>query len=172
MDCSPPGSSDHRISQPRILEWVAISIYTGSPHPWVQTPTSCIGRWILYQWATWEAPKGIMLYEITQTEEDKYSYDLTYMSNLKIKRNKQNENIFRYREQMDNCQKGGGGEAGEWNKWRGLRGTNLLILNILISYPLLYKKGGSFKRFPNLSSYILAEPRSKPRLSKPKIKLL
>ena len=51
-----------------------------------------------------------MLYEITQTEEDKYSYDLTYMSNLKIKRNKQNENIFRYREQMDNCQKGGGGD--------------------------------------------------------------
>ena len=53
-----------------------------------------------------------MLYEITQTEEDKYSYDLTYMSNLKIKRNKQNENRFRYKEQMDNCQKGGGGKQG------------------------------------------------------------
>ena len=25
MDCSPPGSSVHRISQARILEWVAIS---------------------------------------------------------------------------------------------------------------------------------------------------
>ena len=25
MDCSPPGSSDHGISQARILEWLAIS---------------------------------------------------------------------------------------------------------------------------------------------------
>ena len=25
MDCSPPGSSVHRISQTRLLEWVAIS---------------------------------------------------------------------------------------------------------------------------------------------------
>ena len=28
MDCSPPGSSDHRILQARILEWVAISFST------------------------------------------------------------------------------------------------------------------------------------------------
>ena len=26
MDCSPPGSSVHRISQARILEWVAIPV--------------------------------------------------------------------------------------------------------------------------------------------------
>ena len=30
MDCSPPGSSVHRISQARILEWVAISSSRGS----------------------------------------------------------------------------------------------------------------------------------------------
>ena len=30
MDCSPPGSSAHEISQTRILEWVAISFYRGS----------------------------------------------------------------------------------------------------------------------------------------------
>ena len=29
MDCSPPGSSVHRISQARILEWVAISFLQG-----------------------------------------------------------------------------------------------------------------------------------------------
>ena len=29
MDCSPPGSSVHGISQARILEWVAISFSTG-----------------------------------------------------------------------------------------------------------------------------------------------
>ena len=30
MDCSPPGSSVHRISQARILEWVAIPFSKGS----------------------------------------------------------------------------------------------------------------------------------------------
>ena len=30
MDCSPPGSSVHGISQARILEWVAISSPRGS----------------------------------------------------------------------------------------------------------------------------------------------
>ena len=31
MDCSPPGSSVHGISQARILEWAAISSSRGSP---------------------------------------------------------------------------------------------------------------------------------------------
>ena len=37
MDCSPPGSSVHKISQARILEWVAISFSRGSSQPreWV-----------------------------------------------------------------------------------------------------------------------------------------
>ena len=33
MDCSPPGSSVHGISQSRILEWVAISLSRGSSQP-------------------------------------------------------------------------------------------------------------------------------------------
>ena len=33
MDCSPPGSSVHGISQARILEWVAISFSRELPHP-------------------------------------------------------------------------------------------------------------------------------------------
>ena len=52
MDCSPPGSSVHGISQVRILEWVAISFSRGSSQPRDQTQTSCItGRFftILYQ---------------------------------------------------------------------------------------------------------------------------
>ena len=38
MDCSPPGSSVHGISQARILEWVAISFSRGSskPRDWTQ----------------------------------------------------------------------------------------------------------------------------------------
>ena len=56
MDCSPPAFSAHGILQARILEWVAISSSGGSSYPEDQTCSSCIGRWILYQCTTWEAP--------------------------------------------------------------------------------------------------------------------
>ena len=56
MDCSPPGSSAHGISQTRILEWVVISFSRASSWPRDQVSCgSCIGRWILYHWASWEA---------------------------------------------------------------------------------------------------------------------
>ena len=48
MDCSPPGSSVHGISQARILEWVVTSFSRGSSQPRDRTRISCIGRWILY----------------------------------------------------------------------------------------------------------------------------
>ena len=51
MDCSPPGSSVHGISQARILEWGAISSSRGSSPPRDQTHvscSSCFGRWSLY----------------------------------------------------------------------------------------------------------------------------
>ena len=59
MDYSLPGSSVHGILQARILEWVAISFSRGSsgPRDWTQVSwVFCIGRWILYHGATWEAP--------------------------------------------------------------------------------------------------------------------
>ena len=37
MDCSPPGSSVHRILQARILEWVAIPFSKGSSQPRIET---------------------------------------------------------------------------------------------------------------------------------------
>ena len=55
MDCSPPGSSVHRICQARTLEWVAISFSRGSSWPRVQNCISCIGRRILSSWASREA---------------------------------------------------------------------------------------------------------------------
>ena len=55
MDSSPPGSSVYGISQARILEWAAISFSTGSSWPRDQTHVSCIGRQILYHWATKKA---------------------------------------------------------------------------------------------------------------------
>ena len=41
MDCSPPGSSVHKIFQARILEWVAISFPSGSSQPRDRTWVSC-----------------------------------------------------------------------------------------------------------------------------------
>ena len=51
----PSGSSVHGISQARILEWVAISLSRGSSRPSDWTRVSCIGKQILYHWATREA---------------------------------------------------------------------------------------------------------------------
>ena len=51
MNCAPPGSSVHGISQARILEWVAISSSRGSSQPRNQTCVSCVscvGRQIIY----------------------------------------------------------------------------------------------------------------------------
>ena len=42
MDCSPAGSSVHRILQARILEWAAIPSSRGSSQPRDQTQVSCI----------------------------------------------------------------------------------------------------------------------------------
>ena len=56
--CSPTGFSVHGISQAGILKWVAIYSPRGSfrPRDWTHVSCgSCIGRWILYHWATWEA---------------------------------------------------------------------------------------------------------------------
>ena len=55
MDCSPPGSSAHRILQARILEWVAICFYRGSSQPRDRTWVSHIAGRIFTVWATKEA---------------------------------------------------------------------------------------------------------------------
>ena len=54
MDCNPPGSSVHGISQARILEWFAISYSKGSSKSRDRTCVFCIGRQILYHCTTWE----------------------------------------------------------------------------------------------------------------------
>ena len=52
MDCSPPGSSVHRILRARILEWVAISFSRGSFWLRDQTWISCIVGKHFTVWAT------------------------------------------------------------------------------------------------------------------------
>ena len=56
MACSLPGSSVHGIFQARLLGQVAISYSRGSSWPRDWTCVSCIGRQILYHWATLGSP--------------------------------------------------------------------------------------------------------------------
>ena len=63
MDRSLPGSCVHVIFQAKTLEWVATSSSRGSSPSRDRTQVSCvscIGRWILYHCATWEAPCGAL----------------------------------------------------------------------------------------------------------------
>ena len=55
MDCSPPGSSVHRISQARKLERVVISFCRASSQTGDQTRVSCIAGRFFIIWATGEA---------------------------------------------------------------------------------------------------------------------
>ena len=41
------------------MEWVAISYSRRSSRPRNRTCISCIGRWILYHWATWETHRDV-----------------------------------------------------------------------------------------------------------------
>ena len=63
MDCSPTGSSVHRIFQARILEWVTISFSRGSSpprdQPWVSY-ISCIAGGFFTTRATWEAQQTML----------------------------------------------------------------------------------------------------------------
>ena len=55
VECRPPGSCIHGISQARILKWVAISFSRESFWLRNRTHISCIFKWILYHWDTKEA---------------------------------------------------------------------------------------------------------------------
>ena len=55
MHCSPSGPPVRGIYQVRILEWTATAFSRGSSWHRDRTCVSCIGRWILYHWATREA---------------------------------------------------------------------------------------------------------------------
>lgn len=57
VDCSLLGSSLRGIFQARILKWIAISSssFLTQGSDWYLSCLSCIGRWILYHSAAWEA---------------------------------------------------------------------------------------------------------------------
>ena len=55
MDCSPPGSPIHGISQARLREWVAIFFSRASSQPRDRTWVSCIAVRLFTLWATKES---------------------------------------------------------------------------------------------------------------------
>ena len=61
MDCSPPGSSVHRILQARILEWVAVPSFRGSSQPRGQTHVCCGSSCIALQVDSTTEPLGLCL---------------------------------------------------------------------------------------------------------------
>ena len=62
MDCSPPGSSLHGISQARVLEWVAKTFSRASSWPWDRTCVSCIVRQILNHQGKWKRLSRVWLF--------------------------------------------------------------------------------------------------------------
>ena len=84
MDYSPPGSAVHGIFQAKILECVAISCSRGSSwlRDWACVSwLSCIGRWILYHYATWEAQVKVDQ-EVTQATEGSRLWNVVVVQSL------------------------------------------------------------------------------------------
>ena len=87
IDCSPPGSSVHRILQARTLEWVAISFSMRSSWSRDWTQVTCIaGRSFTY-WATKEDLKSFKLdFKGTQNENgQRYNVGLEKAEKPEIK---------------------------------------------------------------------------------------
>ena len=80
-DCSTPGCSVYGISQPRILEWVAISSSKGSTWPKYQICISCIGRQVLNHKCHLGGPNDYTVYQykhINSMHKCMYKYMWTY----------------------------------------------------------------------------------------------
>ena len=71
MDCSPPGSS-LSMEFPRQEYWSELPS-RGSSRLRDRTDVSCIGRWVLYHWASWEALEYIKLSEANPSQKDKHT---------------------------------------------------------------------------------------------------
>ena len=97
MDLSPPGSSIHGISQARILEWVVISFSMRSYQLRNQTLVSCIGRQILYHWATREthdAYKSLLLQGVHRIYQTQKYHQRLGESGFKPRSHNNSENIL------------------------------------------------------------------------------
>ena len=88
MDCSPPGSTVHGISQARKLEWVAISSSRGSSQPRDWTGVSCIAGRFFTSWATREAQRIIKQLLLVKNIMTSKTIKLWLPKNINWKENK------------------------------------------------------------------------------------
>ena len=72
MDCSPPGSSVHKILQARILEWLAILFSKGSswPRDWTWVYLHC---WQILYHLNHQGIPFLLFYQVTPKYFQKYS---------------------------------------------------------------------------------------------------
>ena len=75
VDCSPPGSSVHGISQARILERTAISSSRGSSQPRGPKPR-------LLRLLHWQVDSSLLSYQITHRTKPRFSPPNAPLSNL------------------------------------------------------------------------------------------
>ena len=75
VDCSPPGSSVHGISQARILETIAISSSRGSSRPKGPKPH-------LLRLLHWQVDSSLLSYQITHRTKQRFSPPNVPLSNL------------------------------------------------------------------------------------------
>ena len=62
VDCSPPGSSVHRILQARILEWVAMSFSRDLPDPGIELKSPALAGGFFTAKAPWQPPNKLYIY--------------------------------------------------------------------------------------------------------------
>ena len=82
MDCSLPDSSVHGISQARILEWVAtLFSWRSFQHRdcICVSCVSCISRWILCHWATWEAHSTTVMSSLFLEQATRIVFPQTFL---------------------------------------------------------------------------------------------
>ena len=79
MDCSPPDSSVHGISQARILEWIAIFFSRGSSQPKDQVTVSCVsciaGRFL---------EKGLAYCTLSEVSAKKFCFHFERMGKMPV----------------------------------------------------------------------------------------
>ena len=133
MDCSPPGSSVHGISQARILEWVGISFSRDLPNSGIK-PTSLLHllHWQAYSLppaATWEAPRhnlahqSLMLWEVCISLSSEPFSSLVCEDLL---------NVFLFLMVLSICVK-----CSSWTNTAPVSSENLLHMQILEPHPRL-----------------------------------
>ena len=95
--CSLPGSSVHGIVQARILQWVSLlqGIFPTRDQTHISY-VSCIGKWVLYHRATWEAPYSSKSRDrsVTKLTDHKGREDMSILQRLGWTRKLRSRNYF------------------------------------------------------------------------------